>query len=218
MGDGDDVVGRAGRAGARRPGTTSPRRDASWPEREAGRMAGGVQRDHAARDHRARGGARALLARPGAAARAHPGPPAAALEAFVEGWAHYAEELCVEQGFGGDDPRFEIGVWLEALLRVTRLACAIGVHTAGMTRRGGRPPVRGRHAPGRPGRARRGPAGHVRPDLRPLHLGQADDPATCASRPGSSGARASACSGSTRALLALGSPPLGLLGTAIVRG
>jgi hypothetical protein len=54
-------------------------------------------------------------------------------EAFIEGWAHYAEELCVEEGFGGGDPRFAIGVWLEALVRVTRLACAIGVHTAGMT-------------------------------------------------------------------------------------
>jgi hypothetical protein len=53
--------------------------------------------------------------------------------AFVEGWAHYAEELCVEEGFCAPDPRFEIGVWLEALIRVTRLACAIGVHTAGMT-------------------------------------------------------------------------------------
>jgi hypothetical protein len=53
--------------------------------------------------------------------------------AFVEGWAHYAEELCVEEGFQGDDPRFAIGIWLEALVRVTRLACAIGVHTAGMT-------------------------------------------------------------------------------------
>jgi hypothetical protein len=53
--------------------------------------------------------------------------------AFVEGWAHYAEEMCVEEGFAGDDPRFAAGVWLEALVRVTRLACAIGVHTGGMT-------------------------------------------------------------------------------------
>jgi hypothetical protein len=53
--------------------------------------------------------------------------------AFVEGWAHYAEELCVEEGFCAADPRFAIGVWLEALVRVTRLACAIGVHSAGMT-------------------------------------------------------------------------------------
>jgi hypothetical protein len=53
--------------------------------------------------------------------------------AFAEGWAHYAEELCVEEGFEADDPRFEIGVWLEALMRVTRLACAIGIHTGAMT-------------------------------------------------------------------------------------
>jgi hypothetical protein len=53
--------------------------------------------------------------------------------AFIEGWAHYGEELCVEEGFGADDPRIPIGVWLEALVRVTRLACAIGVHAAGMT-------------------------------------------------------------------------------------
>jgi hypothetical protein len=54
-------------------------------------------------------------------------------DAFVEGWAHYAEELCVEEGFCAGDPRFAIGVWLEALVRVTRLACAIGVHAEGMT-------------------------------------------------------------------------------------
>jgi hypothetical protein len=53
--------------------------------------------------------------------------------AFVEGWAHYGEELCVEEGFGAGDLRIPIGIWLEALVRVTRLACAIGVHTAGMS-------------------------------------------------------------------------------------
>jgi Bacterial protein of unknown function (DUF885) len=53
--------------------------------------------------------------------------------AFVEGWAHYAEEMALEEGFGADEERIAIGVWLEALVRVTRLACAIGVHTAGMT-------------------------------------------------------------------------------------
>ncbi|MGH3441306.1 MAG: DUF885 family protein, partial [Nitriliruptorales bacterium] len=53
--------------------------------------------------------------------------------AFVEGWAHHAEELFVEEGFRSDDPRFAIGVYIEALLRVTRLAGAIGVHTGSMT-------------------------------------------------------------------------------------
>src|SRR6202043_2023120 len=58
---------------------------------------------------------------------------AAPSSACGEGWAHYAEELCVEEGFGASDARIVIGVWLEALVRVTRLAWAIGVHTAGMT-------------------------------------------------------------------------------------
>lgn len=52
--------------------------------------------------------------------------------AFVEGWAHYAEELFVEEGFRGDDPRFTIGVCIEALIRVTRLASTIGIHSGAM--------------------------------------------------------------------------------------
>ena len=53
--------------------------------------------------------------------------------AFVEGWAHYAEELLVEEGFREEDPRFAIGVWIEALVRVTRLAAALGIHRGTMT-------------------------------------------------------------------------------------
>ncbi|WUD73067.1 DUF885 domain-containing protein [Streptomyces sp. NBC_00510] len=52
---------------------------------------------------------------------------------FCEGWAHYVEEVCLEEGFRARDPRFAIGVALEALVRVTRLACAIGLHTGAMT-------------------------------------------------------------------------------------
>ncbi|TDV43214.1 DUF885 family protein [Actinophytocola oryzae] len=51
---------------------------------------------------------------------------------FMEGWAHYVEEMCVEEGFRAGDERFAIGVVLEALVRVTRFACAIGLHTGGM--------------------------------------------------------------------------------------
>jgi hypothetical protein len=52
---------------------------------------------------------------------------------FVEGWAHYAEQLCVEEGFRADDPRFKAGVAIEALVRVTRLAVSIGLHSGTMT-------------------------------------------------------------------------------------
>ncbi|HXY43248.1 MAG TPA: DUF885 family protein [Acidimicrobiales bacterium] len=54
-------------------------------------------------------------------------------QAFVEGWAHYGEELMVEAGFRADDARFALGVWIEALLRVTRLAAALGVHRGTMS-------------------------------------------------------------------------------------
>jgi Bacterial protein of unknown function (DUF885) len=53
--------------------------------------------------------------------------------AFVEGWAHYGEEVCLEEGFAADDPRFAAGVALEALQRVTRLAVSIGTHAGTMT-------------------------------------------------------------------------------------
>jgi hypothetical protein len=53
--------------------------------------------------------------------------------AFVEGWAHYGEEVCVEEDFRADDPRFAAGVALEALQRVTRLAVSIGTHAGTMT-------------------------------------------------------------------------------------
>jgi len=54
-------------------------------------------------------------------------------EAFVEGWAHYAEELMADQGFRADDPRFAIGVYLGALVGVTGLASALGIHQGTMT-------------------------------------------------------------------------------------
>ena len=48
---------------------------------------------------------------------------------FAEGWAHYVEEMVAEEGFRADDPRYVIGMCLEALVRCTRLVCAIGLHT-----------------------------------------------------------------------------------------
>jgi hypothetical protein len=137
--------------------------------------------------------------------------------AFLEGWAHYAEELCVEEGFRAGDPRFAIGVWLEALVRVTRLACAIGVHTAGMpveegarrfagdthltgpaalseARRATFDPTYGRYTWGK----------LLILDLRERARKQWGD--------GFSLLRFHT------ALLSLGSPPLGLLGTALDRG
>lgn len=52
--------------------------------------------------------------------------------AFAEGWAHYAEELMWEAGFGGD-PRTRIGQLQNALLRNVRYLVALGLHAGDMT-------------------------------------------------------------------------------------
>ena len=53
--------------------------------------------------------------------------------AFAEGWAHYAEELMVEEGLAKDAPELHVGQLLNALLRNVRLICAIELHTKGLT-------------------------------------------------------------------------------------
>ena len=52
---------------------------------------------------------------------------------FTEGWAHYTEQLMVEEGFGQDDPQNRLGQLSDALLRNCRFVASIGLHTEGMT-------------------------------------------------------------------------------------
>ena len=52
---------------------------------------------------------------------------------FVEGWAHYCEEMMLEAGYGNDDPRLVVAQAKEALVRNCRLLCSIRMHTQGMT-------------------------------------------------------------------------------------
>ena len=137
--------------------------------------------------------------------------------AFIEGWAHYAEELCVEEGFAADDPRFAIGVWLEALVRITRLACAIGVHSAGMTVAEGAARfeadthLAGPAALSEARRATFDPT-YGRYTWGKLEIMKLRDEARQQWGAGFTLNRFHA------SLLSLGSPPLGLMGTAIVRG
>ncbi len=50
-----------------------------------------------------------------------------------EGWAHYTEEMMLEEGFGGGSPLYEIAQLQDALLRNCRFICAIDMHARGMT-------------------------------------------------------------------------------------
>lgn len=52
---------------------------------------------------------------------------------FVEGWAHYTEQMMVEEGFGADDAQNKLGQLSDALLRNCRYVASIGIHTEGMT-------------------------------------------------------------------------------------
>jgi hypothetical protein len=53
--------------------------------------------------------------------------------AFVEGWAHYVEEMIQDAGYGDGDPAVQIGQLTNALLRNVRFVSSIGLHTRGMT-------------------------------------------------------------------------------------
>lgn len=50
-----------------------------------------------------------------------------------DGWAHYAEQLMVEEKFGGGDPRIEMAQLSDALTRVCRLLSGIKVHAGEWT-------------------------------------------------------------------------------------
>lgn len=52
---------------------------------------------------------------------------------FVEGWAHYAEQMMIEEGFGKEDPQNKLGQLSDALLRNCRYVVSLGIHTEGMT-------------------------------------------------------------------------------------
>jgi hypothetical protein len=52
---------------------------------------------------------------------------------FVEGWAHYTEQMMVDAGLDEGDPETRIGQLLNALLRNVRYMSAIGLHAEGMT-------------------------------------------------------------------------------------
>jgi uncharacterized protein (DUF885 family) len=52
---------------------------------------------------------------------------------FVEGWAHYCEQMMVEEGYRGDNPLLHFAQLSEALLRNCRYVVSILMHTGRMT-------------------------------------------------------------------------------------
>jgi uncharacterized protein (DUF885 family) len=52
---------------------------------------------------------------------------------FVEGWAHYSEQMMIDEGFGRDDPSNRLAMLAGALLRNCRFAASYAIHVKGMT-------------------------------------------------------------------------------------
>ena len=50
-----------------------------------------------------------------------------------EGWAHYCEQMMIDEGFHADDPRYRLSQLQDALLRDARFVVGIKMHTQGMT-------------------------------------------------------------------------------------
>lgn len=53
--------------------------------------------------------------------------------AFIEGWAHYTEQLVVDEGLLEHDPALELTQLMEALVRVGRYIAAIRIHCEGLS-------------------------------------------------------------------------------------
>ncbi|MFO1407418.1 MAG: DUF885 domain-containing protein [Steroidobacteraceae bacterium] len=51
----------------------------------------------------------------------------------VEGWAHYCEQMVIDEGWHSDDPRYRLAQLQDALLRDARFVAGIRMHTQGMT-------------------------------------------------------------------------------------
>jgi uncharacterized protein (DUF885 family) len=51
----------------------------------------------------------------------------------AEGWAHYCEQMMLDEGYGGGDPKLRLGQLLDALLRDARFIAGIKMHTGKMT-------------------------------------------------------------------------------------
>jgi len=52
---------------------------------------------------------------------------------FGEGWAHYGEQMIVDEGWGKGDPHVRLAQLSEALLRECRYVAGVKLHTAGWT-------------------------------------------------------------------------------------
>ena len=51
----------------------------------------------------------------------------------AEGWAHYSEQMMLDEGYGNGDPKLRLGQLQDALLRNVRYIAGIQMHTGNLT-------------------------------------------------------------------------------------
>ncbi len=52
---------------------------------------------------------------------------------FVEGWAHYCEQMLLDEGYGGNNPKLRLAQLSAALTRLGRYLVGLKMHTQGMS-------------------------------------------------------------------------------------
>jgi hypothetical protein len=60
-------------------------------------------------------------------------PSTLTLDKQLEGWAHYTEQMMLDEGFHRGDPKYRLAQLQDALLRDVRFIAGIRMHTQGMT-------------------------------------------------------------------------------------
>ena len=116
---------------------------------------------------------------------------------FVEGWAHYCEQMMIEAGFGRQDPTIRLGQLAEALIRLVRFIVGIRLHTEDMSVEQGMRFFRDEAFMEEGSARREAERGTFDPDVPGVLRRQADAAEAAAATPNSSRAEASRCARST---------------------
>ena len=93
----------------------------------------------------------------------------------TEGWAHYSEQMMLDEGLGGDAPRLRLAQLQDALLRDCRLVASLAMHTRQDDARRSDQDDEGPVLSARQRGVQGSPARDVGPRLFLLHSGQAPD-------------------------------------------
>ncbi len=164
------------------------------------RVHGGLQPRHDPQHRDSRGVSRATTCSScGCSASIRESASCWAPSSNAEGWAHYCEQMMLDEGYGNGDPKLRLGQLQDALLRDARYIVGIEMHTGKMTfDEGVEFFVKEGYQTHETG-AGRNQARHLRPDVSLLHARQAANPEAARGLPQDEGRGILACRSFTTA-------------------